>query len=93
MSFMFSRDGPARVIRSLILALNLSQYFLLSYVFSNLLTTRYRALGIKEGKSKWRLFFKIFCFLHPDKIAEDSVEGSFLFEQVSLQILFLAYQF
>jgi len=42
---------------------------------------RYRALGIKEGKSKWRLFFKIFCFLHPDKIIEDSVEGSFLFEQ------------
>ena len=45
---------------------------------------RYRALGIKEGKSKWRLFFKIFCFLSPDRIAQDTVEGSFLFEQVFL---------
>eukprot|EP00794_Sanderia_malayensis_P003678 gene3678-4195_t len=48
---------------------------------------RYRALGIREGKSKWRLFFRIFCFLHPDKIAPDSVEGSFLFEQTNENVV------
>ena len=62
------------------------QFFYNNIIINCLFICRYRSLGIKEGKNKWRLFFKIFCFLHPDKVAEDSVEGSFLFEQVGLLI-------
>ena len=36
---------------------------------------------------KATLFFKIFCYLHPENVPIDSIEASFMYEQVSLQIL------
>jgi len=35
--------------------------------------------GIPE---KWRLFFKLFCFINPQNIPTDSIESAFMFEQV-----------
>ena len=49
---------------------------------------RYKALRLNEKGQRWQLFFKIFCFLNPSEVATDSVEGMFLFEQVSLKIRF-----
>ena len=42
----------------------------------------------KPKKYKWQLFFKIFCFLHPKAVTHDSVEGTFLFEQVNELFIF-----
>ena len=47
-----------------------------------LLSCRYRALGLKEAGHKWKLFFKVFCFLEPEKAPEESIEFGFLYEQV-----------
>jgi len=41
----------------------------------------------KPKRHKWQLFFKIFCFLHPKAVTEDSVEGTFLFEQTCENVL------
>ena len=30
------------------------------------------------------LFFKLFCYIHPESITYDSIEASFMFEQVCL---------
>lgn len=48
-----------------------------------IITCRYKALRLEEKGKRWQLFFKIFCFLNPSEVATDSVEGLFLFEQVS----------
>ena len=34
---------------------------------------------------KWRLFFKLFCYLSPQNIPQDSIESTFMFEQVSFK--------
>ncbi len=31
---------------------------------------------------KQRLFFKILCYLHPENVLSDSIEATFMFEQV-----------
>ena len=45
------------------------------------LFNRYKALGLTEAGHTWKLFFKIFCFLQPELVEEDSVEYGFLYEQ------------
>ena len=30
------------------------------------------------------LFFKLFCYIHPESVTNDSIEASFMFEQVCL---------
>ena len=40
---------------------------------------------------KATLFFKIFCYLHPENVPMDSIEASFLFEQVSMGILYCLF--
>ena len=35
--------------------------------------------GIPE---KWRLFFKLFCYISPQNVPTDSIESAFMFEQV-----------
>lgn len=38
----------------------------------------------KNGKiESWQLFFKLFCFLKPQNVPNDSLEAAFIFEQVS----------
>ena len=42
--------------------------------------------NLQSGSSppqKATLFFKIFCYLHPEKVPIDSIEASFMFEQVN----------
>ena len=34
---------------------------------------------------KWRLFFKLFCYLSPQNISQDSIESTFMFEQVNFK--------
>ncbi|XP_065839578.1 unconventional myosin-X-like [Oscarella lobularis] len=41
---------------------------------------RYEAHGINEGGKRWRLFFKLFCFLDVN-VSHDSLEAGFMFEQ------------
>eukprot|EP00118_Oscarella_pearsei_P013163 m.102222 g.102222 ORF g.102222 m.102222 type:complete len:1858 (+) comp37156_c0_seq6:100-5673(+) len=41
---------------------------------------RYEAHGINEGGKRWRLFFKLFCFLDVN-VSTDSLEFGFMFEQ------------
>ncbi|EDO44785.1 predicted protein [Nematostella vectensis] len=48
---------------------------------------RYKALGLTEAGHKWKLFFKIFCFLDPGKVPNETVESGFLFEQACDAIL------
>jgi myosin X len=43
---------------------------------------RYEVHGINEGGNRWRLFFKLFCFLDTKSIPKDSLEAGFMFEQV-----------
>lgn len=31
---------------------------------------------------KWRLFFKLFCFIKPQNVPNESIEAAFMFEQV-----------
>jgi len=50
----------------------------------NLFYFRYKALGLTEAGHKWKLFFKIFCFLQPELVEVESVEYGFLYEQASL---------
>ena len=33
---------------------------------------------------KWKLFFKLFCFVKPQNVPTDSIEAAFMFEQVTL---------
>jgi myosin X len=42
---------------------------------------RYEVHGINEGGNRWRLFFKLFCFLDTKSIPKDSLEAGFMFEQ------------
>ena len=56
----------------------------LRLVFMNLFYFRYKALGLTEAGHKWKLFFKIFCFLQPELVEVESVEYGFLYEQASL---------
>ena len=45
---------------------------------------------MKKGQNirdKKRLFFKVFCFIHPERVMYDSIEATFMFEQVSLVAL------
>ncbi|XP_057292691.1 unconventional myosin-X-like isoform X2 [Hydractinia symbiolongicarpus] len=49
---------------------------------------RYKAIDVNKTKRhKWQLFFKIFCFLHPERVSEDSIAGNFLFEQTCENVL------
>ena len=32
---------------------------------------------------RWRLFFKMFCFISPHNVPGDSIESAFMYEQVS----------
>ncbi|CAH2301997.1 pleckstrin homology domain-containing family H member 3 isoform X2 [Pelobates cultripes] len=45
--------------------------------------TRFENLSCKEKgfESRWRLYFKLYCFLNIEDVAKDSLEYSFLFEQ------------
>ncbi|KAM4692544.1 pleckstrin homology domain-containing family H member 3 [Rhinophrynus dorsalis] len=45
--------------------------------------TRFENLSYKEKgfESRWRLYFKLYCFLDTEDIPKDSLEFSFLFEQ------------
>ena len=33
---------------------------------------------------KWRLFFKLFCFIKPQNVPNESIEAAFMFEQVGM---------
>ena len=39
--------------------------------------------GIPE---KWRLFFKLFCFINPQNVPVDSIEAAFMYEQVCMYV-------
>ncbi|KAM8947857.1 pleckstrin homology domain-containing family H member 3 [Pelodytes ibericus] len=45
--------------------------------------TRFENLSCKEKgfESRWRLYFKLYCFLNMEDVPKDSLEYSFLFEQ------------
>lgn len=45
--------------------------------------SRYKALGMTESGKKWKLFFKVFCYLEPEKVPDETVESGFLYEQVT----------
>ena len=32
------------------------------------------------------LFFKLFCYIHPENVLIDSIEASFMFEQVCIRV-------
>ena len=32
---------------------------------------------------RWKLFFKMFCFVNPHNVPIDSIEAAFMYEQVS----------
>lgn len=38
---------------------------------------------------KWRLFFKLFCFVNPQNVPLDNIESAFMFEQVIITVSFL----
>ena len=51
---------------------------------------RYKALGLTEQGKKWKLFFKVFCYLEPERVPDETVESGFLYEQViQLFLVFL----
>ena len=37
----------------------------------------------KGFPEKWKLFFKLFCYLRPGNVPMDSIEAAFMYEQVS----------
>ena len=43
---------------------------------------RYKVHGLTSAGDKWKLFFKVFCFLVPGAVPEETVEAGFLYEQV-----------
>ena len=48
---------------------------------------------MKKGQNtldKKRLFFKIFCYIHPERIMYDSIEATFMFEQVKIIFISLS---
>ena len=44
----------------------------------------------KGFPEKWKLFFKLFCYLRPENVPFDSIEAAFMYEQVSV-LLALMY--
>jgi len=52
---------------------------------------KYKALGLTEAGHKWKLFFKIFCFLQPELVEVESVEYGFLYEQACDSIILGKY--
>lgn len=50
--------------------------------FFQFVPCRYEKTEKKKSRHKWQLFFRIFCFIDPNKVKEESVEGQFLYEQV-----------
>jgi len=61
---------------------------LCSFVNRVFLFIRYKATEQNKNKRhKWQIFFKIFCFIHPERVLANTVEGIFLFEQVNNLIL------
>lgn len=36
----------------------------------------------KSAPQKSTIFFKLFCYVHPENVPNDSLEASFIFEQV-----------
>ena len=38
----------------------------------------------KSAPQKSMIFFKLFCYVHPENVPNDSLEASFMFEQVSI---------
>ncbi|KAK2564848.1 Unconventional myosin-X [Acropora cervicornis] len=52
---------------------------------------KYKALGLTEAGSTWKLFFKIFCFLQPELVELDSIEYGFLYEQACDSIILGKY--
>ena len=38
----------------------------------------------KAPPQKSMMFFKLFCYVHPENVPNDSLEASFLFEQVNV---------
>lgn len=37
--------------------------------------------------NRWKLFFKMFCFINPHNVPTDSIEAAFMYEQVSLKYM------
>ncbi|PFX28678.1 Unconventional myosin-X [Stylophora pistillata] len=52
---------------------------------------KYKALGLTEAGSSWKLFFKIFCYLQPELVEVDTIEYGFLYEQACDSIILGKY--